>query len=429
MSNEFKNNPNWVRLYDDKTGFHYFLNKFTNESLWDESEFDKKEYVLPKQKRIFKGATKFAKNVHDPFSYINRPRTLPSLPEKKNNFKQLDPFYVHTKEKDKNEKANINENIFNDFNQEKNVSELTQLEILSSFDPLHKSKTVTNELNILNDVCINENKTTSKIEIKEELPTQIKQHKTEYDRKWHCSSCSYLNHSLDINCKMCNKRREMNGIVDFIPSDEFQGILPGMCYKYGEKGIGYYSLKIDVNDKQEKNIENISEKKENEELLKTILKQEDKEELLKTRVKREDSVNVIENYVVENLELEQVEDSESIKIEEELIYEKYDGDMSGNILIRVTSKKIFSKWSPRYFLIKNKKLILWKTENHYISGLKPEKTISLENKSFTEIVKYNNKTDIWEFKIYKNLNKIVVCAMIGCISKTYLEEFYEHCKK
>ena len=421
MSEEFKNNPNWIRLYDDKTGFHYFLNKFTNESLWDESEFDEKEYVLPKQKRIFKGATKFAKDNNDPFSYINRPRTLPSLPEKKNNFQQLDPFYVHKEEKDTKENSNTSKNIFNEFNQEKDVSELTQLEILSSFDPLHKSKIDTHDLNILNDIYIVQNKTNSKTEIKEELPTQIKQHKTEFDRKWHCSSCSYLNHSLDINCKMCDKIREMNGVVDFIPSDEFQGILPGMCYKYGAKGIGYYCLNIGENIKEdnmsESDIFNIpnDEKEDNEEL--------------KSRIKREDSVNVIENYVVENLELEQVDDSETIKIEEELIYQEHESDMSGNILIRVTSKKIFSKWSPRYFLIKDKKLILWKTENHYISGLKPEKTIYLEKKSFTDIVKYNDKTDIWEFKIYKNLNKIVVCAMIGCISKTYLEEFYEHCKK
>lgn len=65
----------------------------------------------------------------------------------------------------------------------------------------------------------------------------------------------------------------------------------------------------------------------------------------------------------------------------------------GNFYKKVTSKKIFNKWSNRYFLIKNKQMYIWKRRKNKIC--KKEKII-IDNHSYLSglkhIVNGNNST-------------------------------------
>ena len=33
-------NNEWIRKYDEQSGYHYYLNETTGESKWDESEYE-----------------------------------------------------------------------------------------------------------------------------------------------------------------------------------------------------------------------------------------------------------------------------------------------------------------------------------------------------------------------------------------------------
>ena len=40
MDNFQSQNAQWIRKYDNSSGYHYYLNKITGESKWDETEYN-----------------------------------------------------------------------------------------------------------------------------------------------------------------------------------------------------------------------------------------------------------------------------------------------------------------------------------------------------------------------------------------------------
>jgi hypothetical protein len=58
------------------------------------------------------------------------------------------------------------------------------------------------------------------------------------------------------------------------------------------------------------------------------------------------------------------------------------GGIRGDIMQRVTSKKIFKKWSPRYFVLEEDRFSLYRTRLEWETGRSPETLVILKALTF-----------------------------------------------
>ena len=83
-------------------------------------------------------------------------------------------------------------------------------------------------------------------------------------------------------------------------------------------------------------------------------------------------------------------DSQKIRVDFNSIVE-YDGELLGIFYLKVSSKKFFSKWSERFFMLRRNKLIILKRDNDGSPRYETAKFIKLENCELSGISMENDK--------------------------------------
>ena len=89
-------------------------------------------------------------------------------------------------------------------------------------------------------------------------------------------------------------------------------------------------------------------------------------------------------------------DSQTIRVNFENVVEQ-NGEMLGIFYLRVKSKKFFSKWSERFFMLRRNKLIILKRKNNGRPKYETAKFLKLEKCNLSGVTMENDKI---MFKIY-----------------------------
>ena len=89
-------------------------------------------------------------------------------------------------------------------------------------------------------------------------------------------------------------------------------------------------------------------------------------------------------------------DSQTIRVNFENVVEQ-NGEMLGIFYLRVRSKKFFSKWSERFFMLRRNKLIILKRKNDGRPKYETAKFLKLEKCNLSGVTMENDKI---MFKIY-----------------------------
>ena len=89
-------------------------------------------------------------------------------------------------------------------------------------------------------------------------------------------------------------------------------------------------------------------------------------------------------------------DSQTIRVNFENVVEQ-NGEMLGIFYLRVKSKKFFSKWSERFFMLRRNKLIILKRKNDGRPKYETAKYIKLDKCNLSGVTMENDKII---FKIY-----------------------------
>ena len=89
-------------------------------------------------------------------------------------------------------------------------------------------------------------------------------------------------------------------------------------------------------------------------------------------------------------------DSQTIRVNFENVVEQ-NGEMLGIFYLRVRSKKFFSKWSERFFMLRRNKLIILKRKNNGRPKYETAKYIKLDKCNLSGVTMENDKI---MFKIY-----------------------------
>ena len=89
-------------------------------------------------------------------------------------------------------------------------------------------------------------------------------------------------------------------------------------------------------------------------------------------------------------------DSQTIRVKFENVVEQ-NGEMLGIFYLRVKSKKFFSKWSERFFMLRRNKLIILKRKNDGRPKYETAKFLKLEKCNLSGVTMENDKI---MFKIY-----------------------------
>tara|TARA_Y100001958_G_C20804646_1_gene266408 strand:+ start:106 stop:540 length:435 start_codon:yes stop_codon:yes gene_type:complete len=89
-------------------------------------------------------------------------------------------------------------------------------------------------------------------------------------------------------------------------------------------------------------------------------------------------------------------DSQTIRVNFENVVEQ-NGEMLGIFYLRVKSKKFFSKWSERFFMLRRNKLIILKRKNDGRPKYETAKFLKLEKCNLSGVTMENDKI---MFKIY-----------------------------
>ena len=89
-------------------------------------------------------------------------------------------------------------------------------------------------------------------------------------------------------------------------------------------------------------------------------------------------------------------DSQTIRVNFENVVEQ-NGEMLGIFYLRVRSKKFFSKWSERFFMLRRNKLIILKRKNNGRPKYETAKFLKLEKCNLSGVTMENDKI---MFKIY-----------------------------
>ena len=89
-------------------------------------------------------------------------------------------------------------------------------------------------------------------------------------------------------------------------------------------------------------------------------------------------------------------DSQTIRVNFEKVVEQ-NGEMLGIFYLRVRSKKFFSKWSERFFMLRRNKLIILKRKNNGRPKYETAKYIKLDKCNLSGVTMENDKI---MFKIY-----------------------------
>ena len=89
-------------------------------------------------------------------------------------------------------------------------------------------------------------------------------------------------------------------------------------------------------------------------------------------------------------------DSQTIRVNFENVVEQ-NGEMLGIFYLRVKSKKFFSKWSERFFMLRRNKLIILKRKNDGRPKYGTAKFLKLEKCNLSGVTMENDKI---MFKIY-----------------------------
>lgn len=83
-------------------------------------------------------------------------------------------------------------------------------------------------------------------------------------------------------------------------------------------------------------------------------------------------------------------DSQKIRVDFNSIAE-HNAELLGIFYLKVSSKKFFSKWSERFFMLRRNKLIILKRDNHGSPRYETAKFIKLENCELSGISMENDK--------------------------------------
>lgn len=92
-------------------------------------------------------------------------------------------------------------------------------------------------------------------------------------------------------------------------------------------------------------------------------------------LRKQEAISPIKN--IKNFQVPIVEDIPQTLLDDEI--KRFEGYLLGHISILVTSKKVFKKWSKRFFTFQESKLKLWKNKTNFDYGYPPNQTISMKN--------------------------------------------------
>lgn len=396
----------WTRTLDHLSGFHYFYNKTTGETFWDEEEYQSPKPNVNQFNRI----SLINPCEHQETMEETIERLLPEVKRAKRQFEDLNPKILRH---ETNAQKTIN-NTSSPGKVEKHRT-LGKYEMMSleDFDPIKRCSGSLSESDTLDDLFSESNNK----KVKDIISGEINAEKTKTEIKEGILLEIFGNAVENALETIIDQKRKLS--LNRMPSQSSTEITEVTEVDRGEVDRGEIGNKVYDED------EAITEKK-----LQTCQKTEDEKisnntkkmmSLHRNFSKREEYAKILEDCNIEpniydgslkkmsefsrcetngNKDFPRI-DSESYVDTVEIIpgifakdeIKRYEGYLLGDISIMVTSKKIYKKWSQRFFTFQESKLKLWKRKDFFDHGYPADQTISMKNiKVVTDVRKNTYET-------------------------------------
>jgi hypothetical protein len=388
---------NWVRKLDSESGYHYYEHSITGESKWDESEYNKntildkpctsdklsasdkislmyeinnKSEIIKKiqSKQRFKNIKQFNElnplnKKDEPIIQIDKARSVPS--ETKTNIQSLINLYDN-----KVPECTRNDKII--------------AEVLSEFDPIDNSQN-NKIIDTSIDLLFGENE------------VKLSKIKTPVSKK--DKSASAYNSALELLDELLEEQEKLQKVKKTFETDSFiiKTINPEMSHKtfYLDDNLKNSEIDVILSEpaiKPKIPTKSLSMRRkpkppgcpppQKPHMLSgkggtiknnRLGKPRYKPKIIKPKIYKKP------NYAPPKLE-EQVISDDNIKLGNIV---RKDGYLTGYLKLKVTSKKVFKKWSNRFFTFKEGKLKMWKQIEDFKNDFVPKNTYKIDyNKNY-----------------------------------------------
>jgi hypothetical protein len=365
----------WIRYYDNDHGYHYFQNIYTGETKWDESEFKKPEISTSDKISLLctAGESNIVKNIEKQRKYKNITQ-----------FRDLNPLININDIKDtiNNEELldNLNKltKVQKDFDTKLVENDELIANLLSTYDPYHIDKYKSDRINDIQLVNTNSNKETiSSNDIKLlDIEDMIEDTSLKSNPKPLIETNKKLL-NIELTPNTTNKSIEIDNDISVINISLKKSSAP-KTYKTNYTIKTSTSLPILPLYKTRQSSPPIRHKFK-------IYKNYNIKKLDKHPVQ-----SPVQSPV--NSNLSKIYNSTTDSIQQTKSTDKFhifrnQGYLTGSFNIRVSSKKVFKKWSLRFFSLENGILKLSKTQDLINNCNKEYNLLQYKNYIVTNLVK------------------------------------------
>jgi len=401
----------WTRTLDHLTGYHYFYNKTTGETLWDEEEYKKPMETDNRFNSIsFINPCEHRETMEETIE-----RLAPESLRAKRRFADLNPKILTQVS---NPQKSLKKTSTTEENEKPRALGKYEMMSLEDFDPIKRCSGSVSESDTLDDLFSESNKK----KVKDIISGEINAEKTKTELKEGILLEIFGNAVENALESIIDQKRKLS--LNRMPSQsstEITEVTEVARAEVARAEVAGDKIGIKVNGECEAN----TEKK-----LQTCKKTEDEKisnntkkmmSLHRNFSKREEYAKILEDCNIEpniydgslkimsdfsrcetnnNKDFSRI-DSEPYVDTVEIIpgifakdeIKRYEGYLLGDISIMVTSKKIYKKWSQRFFTFQESKLKLWKRKDFFDHGYPADQTISMKNiKVVTDVRKNTYET-------------------------------------
>ena len=404
----------WTRTLDPLSGYHYFYNKKSGETFWDEEE-----YLSPKPNdNQFNRISLINPCEHQETMEETIERLLPEVKRAKQQFEDLNPKILRH---ETNTQKTINKTSSPDKVEKSRPLGKYEMMSLEDFYPIKRCSGFLSESDTLDDLFSESNKKKEK-EKKTFILENESSENSETKTKSKMKSKTEIKEGILLEIFGNAVENALETIIDQkrklslnrMPSTTVTEVAEVAEVARGEFGIKVYDEDEPLTEKKLQTCQKTEDEKISNNTKKMM-------SLHRNFSKREEYAKILEDCNIEpniydgslkimsdfsrcetndNKDFPRI-NSESYVDTVEIIpgifakdeIKRYEGYLLGDISIMVTSKKIYKKWSQRFFTFQESKLKLWKRKDFFDHGYPADQTISMKNiKVVTDVRKNTYET-------------------------------------